>query len=125
MELIVMKTSIKLLGASVLMLAASTAFADPAAVINDFGCSGFVPDENGDVLEWITTEKSHSVETGSGISKMTCHFDHGVDLPQAYGAQGFVCGVFVDGIVTATTDSMMLATPGGQAVLVCKLKVVN
>lgn len=112
-----MKTSIKLLGASVLMLVASAAFADPAAVINDFDCGGFVPDETGASLGPVSTTQTHSVVTGSGVTSLTCHFDHEFDLPQAYGAQGFVCGTFLG----VTTDSMMLAAPGGKAVLVCKI----
>ena len=117
-----MKKSINLLGASILMLAASTAFADPAAVITDFGCFGFVPDESGGNMGSLHTTKSHSVETGNGIVKMTCQFDHDFDLPQANGAQGFVCGM-PGGV--ATNDTMMLAAPGGQATLVCKSKALN
>ena len=115
-----MKKSIKLLGASVLMLAASTAFADPATVITGEFCIGAMPDETGVLTQiWLYTEKSHSVETGNGITKLTCHFDDAVDIPMAYGAQGFLCGV-PGGKVT--NDTMMLATPGGQATLVCKYK---
>ena len=123
-----MKKSINLLGASVLMLAASTAIADPAAVITEFGCNGFVPDENGGSMGGITTTKSHNVETGSGVVKLTCQFEHDFDLPQAYGAQGFPCGVPVDGGeegLEVTNDTMMLAAPGGQATLVCKIKALN
>jgi len=112
-----MKTSIKLLNVPVLMLVASAAFADPAAVADDFGCVGFVPDGAGGSLGGLDTNETHSVVTNNGVTSVTCHFDHDVDLPQAYGSQGFLCGTFAG----VTDDTKMLATPGGKAILVCKI----
>ena len=99
------------------MFGASLTHADPAAVIDDFGCVGFVPDGGDGSLGTLVTEESHAVVTGSGVSIVTCQFDHDIPIDQAYGAKGFICGTF-DGL---TTDTMMLATPGGKAVLVCKI----
>jgi len=112
-----MNTSIKLLSVPVLMLVASAAFADPAAVADDFGCVGFVPDGAGGSLGGLVTTESHSVVTGKGVTSVTCHFDHDVPLEQAYGAKGFLCGTYAG----VTSNTKMLATPGGRAVLICKI----
>jgi hypothetical protein len=112
-----MKTSNKLLSVPVLMLVASAAFADPAAVADDFGCFGFVPDGAGGSLGGLYTTETHSVVTHKGVTSVTCRFDHNFDLPQAYGTNGFVCGTFAG----VTNDTMMLATPGGKAILKCKI----
>ena len=112
-----MNTSIKLLSVPVLMLVASASFADPAAVINDFSCTGFIPNEAGGSLGVVFTTATHSVVTDNGVTSLTCRFDHDFELPQAYGAKGFVCGTFAG----TTDDSMMLATPGGKAILKCKI----
>ena len=112
-----MKSSIKFLSVPVLLLAASTAFAEPATVINDFGCGGFVPDVDGVTEDFISTTETHSVVTDKGVTILTCHFDHDIDLPMAYGATGFLCGTFLG----LTDDSKMLATPGGKAIMVCKI----
>jgi hypothetical protein len=94
-------------------LGCQVAQADPAVVIDEFGCTGFVPD-NGTSL--FTTE-SHAVLTRSGVNILTCHFNHAVVLPHATGAQGFLCGT----VFGLTSDTKMLATPGGKATLVCKI----
>jgi hypothetical protein len=107
---------VKLICASILLLGASFAFADPAAVIDDFSCSYRISDENGGWIYFSTTDQSHKVITDSGVRILTCHFDHDLDLPYAIGYQGFVCGISGK----LTSDSKFLATPGGQATLVCK-----
>jgi hypothetical protein len=60
-----MKTSIKLLGASVLMLAASTAFAEPAIILTDFGCGMVDGDGNG---VWTTDTKVSSSVNKKGTN---------------------------------------------------------
>lgn len=112
---------IRLLCVSILMLGASVVYADPAAIIDDFGCGTFVLDENGDTLGWVSTDtESHKVITGSGVAILTCHFDHAFDLPYATGSQGFLCGISTSSGVVVTSDTKNLATPGGRVTLVCK-----
>ena len=113
---------VKLICASILLLGASVAFADSAAVIDDFLCDIRVYDENGGYITFSTTDQSHKVITDSGVRILTCHFDHDLDLPYAIGDQEFLCGIKVDEVVELTSDSKFLATPGGQATLVCKIK---
>ena len=96
--------------------------AEPAVVMNEFGCGGFVPNADTEdgfpALAFLSTnEKTHSVATKSGVTTLTCHFDHIVDLPHATGAKGFLCGTYLG----LTDDSKMIATPGGKATLVCKI----
>ena len=96
--------------------------AEPAVVVDDFGCSGFVP--NGEtetgfpaLAGLFTNTESNSNLTKSGVTILTCHFDHGVDLPHATGGRGFLCGT----VFGVTDDTKMIATPGGRATLVCKI----
>ena len=116
---------VKLLCASILILGASAAYSNPAAVIDEFKCSSFFPDGNGG-LDYSflisTTTEAHKVITDKGVNILSCHFDHEEDLPYARGAQGFVCGIRNgEGFLLLTTDSKMLAAPGGRATLVCKI----
>ena len=104
--------------AILLLCLSAPAFAEPATVIDDFGCIGFVPDLDGGSLGGVFTEESHAVSTKKGVTTLTCHFDHDVDLPHATGAKGFLCNT----LFGLTENTRMLATPGGKAVLVCKIK---
>ena len=108
---------VRLFCASILLLGASAVCADPAAVIDDFGCGAWIPDYDGSHLGWVTTTESHKVITDKGVRILTCHFDHEFDLAYATGDQGFLCGI--SGI--PTSKSKMIATPGGKATLVCKI----
>ena len=109
----------------------ATAFAAPtvafaksdnaAEIVSGAECGGFVPDGNGGMASTLTTEKGHHrVVTKSGNIILSCQFDipDGQEPSQAISAQGFDCTA--DGQLT--TDSKMLATPGGRAILVCKVK---
>ena len=93
----------------------------PAVVINDFGCSGFVP--NGSTptgfpdLAWLFTTESHAVRSASGNQILTCHFDHQVDLDKATQGEGFLCSTAFG----LTVNTHMVATPGGKATLICKV----
>jgi hypothetical protein len=98
---------------SCVAISSQVAQADPAAVIDEFGCGGFVPDDG----TGLFTTESHSVTTNSGVTILTCHFDHAVVLPHATGATGFLCGTFLG----VTDDTKMFASPGGRAILVCKI----
>jgi hypothetical protein len=95
--------------------------AEPAVVVDDFGCGGFVPNPDTEdgfpPLAFLSTTESHAVLTKSGVNILTCHFDHLVDLPYATGARGFLCGT----VFGVTDDTKMIATPGGKATLVCKI----
>lgn len=95
--------------------------AEPAMVIDDFGCGGFVPNgdtENGfPALGFVSTTESHAVKSSSGNQILTCHFNHNVALEKATAGRGFLCGTAF-GI---TDDTQMIATPGGKATLVCKV----
>ena len=115
---------VKLLCASILILGASAAYSNPAAVIDEFNCVSFFPDGNGG-LDYTflisTTTEAHKVITDKGVNILSCHFDHEEDLPYAIGAQGFLCGIKVGEVLLVTSDSKMLAAPGGRATLVCKI----
>ena len=96
--------------------------AEPAVVIDDFGCGGFVPNADTPtglpaLANLITFEQTHSVTTKSGVTILTCHFDHAVDLPHATAGRGFLCGTSLG----LTDDTQMFASPGGKAILVCKI----
>jgi len=56
------------------------------------------------------------------VGKITCHFDHDVDLPLAAAARDFTCSVPspVTGELLIADRQVMLATPVGKAVLECK-----
>ncbi len=95
--------------------------AEPAVVVDDFGCGVFVPNADTETgfpaLANLFTTESHAVLTKSGVNILTCHFDHAVDLPHATAARGFLCGTFLG----LTDDTKMFASPGGKAILVCKI----
>ena len=103
------------------------AVADPAAVYDEFECTGFIPDSDGSFLGYVYTTNSHKVFTDNGVTKVSCHFDHNFELPYATGAQGFACGIInpETGLADMATDSKMLATPGGKATLNCQVKLDN
>lgn len=86
----------------------------------DFACGGFVPTEDGGFGPFlVSTLKTHSVVTSSENTSLICHFDipEGLEPETATHAEGFGCGTFMGG----TTDTKMVATPGGKAVLICKI----
>ena len=105
-----------------LVLFSASVYAESAAVIDDFECMGFVPDGAGGSLGNIYTTDSNKVLTKKGVRILTCHFDHRFQLQQATGAQGFLCGIFLeDGTEELTSDTKLLATPGGRALLECRI----
>lgn len=106
-----------------LFVPASPAFSqseNAASVAKDFQCVGFVPTESGGFGPGLfSTLKTHSVVTSSDNTSLICHFDipEGQEPDSATQASGFGCGTFLGG----TTDTKMVATPGGKAVLICKI----
>ena len=104
---------------------AANAQGGPAVVVDDFGCGGFVPNGNTatgfPALAFLGTTESHAVLTSSGNQILTCHFDHNVDLQSATQGRGFTCGT----VFGVTTNTRMVATPGGKATLVCKINGSN
>ena len=111
-----------LVGAALVPTTAAIAADENAAQITmNEGCTGFVPTSDGDMGPWITTEKGHHrVITQAGVKILSCQFDIPEELVPSTttSASGFECGV--NG--SSTTDSQMLATPGGRAILICKVK---
>ena len=103
---------------SVVLASAGMAWAAPApqaaTVTKDFGCNGFVPGGGG-----LFTTESHSVVTSSGVTSLICKFDipAGGEPAKATHADGFRCNTFLG----STTESRMVASPGGNATLTCKI----
>lgn len=95
-------------------------------------CKGFVPDENGAIIRGsdgkplaaylLFAKRVHRVRSGSGVYTAICSFDVPDDVTPASvrTAQGFGCGLRIDGRVTL--DSRMQVTPGGRGLLVCRLR---
>ena len=92
-----------------------------AEIVKDGGCFGFVPDGNGGATTGLfNPEGAHAVSTKSGNVTLVCQFDipEGFEPAKAVKATGFLCGTYFG----LTNDSWVLATPGGKATLVCKIK---
>jgi len=107
----------------VLAMCSSVALAQDHAIVNkEFGCGGFVPNDTPDGAPWLgnisSSEGNQAVMTPSGNQKLTCHFDHDVDLKKATSARGFGCATTFG----YTELTKMTATPGGKAVLTCWVK---
>lgn len=105
---------------AILLFCSTGAFAAPAAVIDGFECNAAVPNEDGgfEPFNPIVTTDSHKVITSSGVAVITCHFEHDVLLAHATGAEGFLCAIVDAGIAD---ESRLVATPGGKALMVCKI----
>ena len=103
------------------------ASAIPALVVKEFECSGFVPNPDTDdglpgIAELFTTQTQGVAVLGK-VGKISCHFDHDVDLPRAVAAKDFICAVpspTQPGVFLVADRQVMLATPGGKAMLECK-----
>lgn len=94
-----------------------------AAVIKDQNCTGFVPTDDGqvDASNLLTSRKLRRyVQTRSGVTTLICQFkipDNQVPS-RIRQARGFLCQPNGQ----STEDSQMVATPGGHAVLICKVR---
>lgn len=106
--------------ASLPVMPAAAQSANAATISKDFGCGGFVPTASGGFGPFIVSfEGTHSTTNSAGVTSLVCHFDipAGLEPATATKASGFGCGTFLG----FTTDSKMVATPGGQATLTCKI----
>ena len=90
----------------------------PAAadVINGFGCGISFPWAPGGAF---TSDATHTVITSSQNTTLICHFNVTNPTGKAFTDKGFGCGTFLGG----TTDSHKTISAGGQATLVCRLKL--
>lgn len=99
-------------------------FADPegedvgATIIREFGCV-IIPADWGGAASLFTNE-THSVETPSGNTKLTCHFDIPAGLEPATDLifKGFNCGTFLG----LTTNSQSVVSTEGRILLRCMIK---
>ena len=92
-----------------------------ATVTRDFGCYGFVPTADGGFGDLIYTgERTHAVANSGGTTSLICHFviPDGEQPATATESDGFLCYAFTG----YTNDTKMVATPGGQATLTCKIQ---
>lgn len=108
-------TAIALTGMATASVTPAVAQSENAASIEkDVGCSGFVPGGIG-----LFTTETRSITTSSGNTKLVCHFDipEGFEPETAVSDEGFGCNTFLG----FTTDSRMVATPGGRALLTCEI----
>ena len=106
----------------IISLLSLQAFAEPAYVVKEFDCPGFIPDPvTGAPIAPLYTTETQAVGVLGKVGKITCHFDHDYPLEQASAARGWPCiaeGPLGNPIYTE--NSVMLATPGGKALLECK-----
>lgn len=94
--------------------------ANAATITKDFGCGGFVPTASGGFGSFlVSVDGTHSTTNSAGVTSLVCHFDipAGQEPATATRAEGFLCGTFLG----LTNDSKMVASPGGQATLTCKI----
>lgn len=99
---------------------ASAQSANAANISKDFGCGGFVPTASGGFGSFLVSfDGTHSTTNSAGVTSLVCHFDipAGQEPATATRAEGFLCGTFLG----LTTNSKMVASPGGQATLTCKV----
>lgn len=98
----------------------------PAIVVKEFDCPGFIPNPETDnglppVAPIFTTQTQGVAIVGKG-GKISCHYDHGYPLTKAAYAKDFVCTVPspTTGELLVADKQLMLATPGGKALLQCQ-----
>ena len=106
--------------ASLPVMPAAAQSANAATITKDFGCGGFVPTATGGFASFLfSSDGTQSVINSAGVTTLICHFDipAGQEPATATRASGFGCGTFLG----FTTDSKMVATPGGEATLTCKI----
>ena len=113
--------ALALVSASIIAGAPALAQSDNAAnITKDFGCGGFVPTATGGFGSGLVSfDGTKSVTNSAGVTSLVCHFDipAGREPATATRAEGFLCGTYLG----VTRDSKMVATPGGQATLTCRI----
>jgi len=88
-----------------------------ATVITEFGC-GLIPADSGLPI-FLSTTDSHVVNTPSGRTSLTCHFE----IPEEYWPtmtmrnSGFMCGTQFG----STTNSFAVVSTDGTAMLRCQI----
>ena len=99
--------------ALVALMAGPTANADPATVIDDFGCVITAADSGLSVA--LFTEESHVVRSASGNVTLTCHFDipDGLAPAATMRNSGFLCGTQFG----VTTNTQSVTAKGGRVLL--------
>ena len=96
-----------------------------AIVIKGFECPGFIPNPDTEsgfpALAGLFTTQTHVAATGRHVARITCHFDHDFPLESPSVARGWTCAVenAFTGELVLTDNTVMLATPGGKAILQC------
>ena len=108
---------------SLLAVLAIPAKAEPAFVIKEFDCNGFIPDpETGAPIFPLFTTQTHGFAVKDTVGKISCHFDHAYPLESASAARGWICAVEgpFSGELLFTDKTVMLATPDGKALLQCQ-----
>ncbi len=115
-----MNKSIKLLGASVLMLATSAVYADPAIILTEFGC-GLLDGDGAGVWTNDTKVVSSRNKGGSNIN-LKCYASNinntsGSVVKWNMDNTGYLCGTqFGD-----TDDWRIVVDTEGNAVMTCKI----
>jgi hypothetical protein len=84
-----------------------------AVVIKEFSCFASLPP----APPLSTNEKTQSVITPSGNTKLTCHFE-GPPIEETTVQKDFLCPTFLG---TPTTESHFVYTKGGQGTLTCRI----
>jgi hypothetical protein len=124
----------KILTFFVILLFSTLSFAERASVIKaDNSCSGFVPDpdaENGSpgLGQWFGDIHAVGRDAGGdvfpGSGKITCLGHHYVELDRAGVAKGTGCAAPgpEEGTLYLTFDTVVVASPSGEALLTCQFK---
>ena len=101
--------------------------ASPAIVVKEFDCNGFIPNPDTDdglpPVAGLFTTKTQGVAVTGKVGKVSCYFDHDFPLDKAVSARDFVCAAespTEPGVMLIADRQVMLAAPGGKAVLQCK-----
>jgi hypothetical protein len=108
---------------TIISFISAQASAIPAIVVKEFECTGFIPDpETGVPIFPLFTTETQGVAVVGKVGKISCHFDHDYPLERASASTDFVCAVPspVTGELLVADRQLMLATPGGKALLECK-----
>jgi hypothetical protein len=118
---------------SILSLFSLETMAERAVVVRADGvCMGFVPNGDTDTglppLAFPVIGDVHAVGRDAGIDeffpgsgKITCIGAHDIELDYATAGRGFACEVEHQELgPIITTDTLLVATPGGRWSMVCK-----
>jgi hypothetical protein len=115
-----------LLASAAMFVAASDTRAsdDGAEIFKDIQCSASASTSGLGVLLFATTGNIDVATNGGNITR-TCHFNipAGFEPAKAIVHKGFPCAIISkQGLVVHTTDTQIVSSPGGTAVLRCQIK---